>query len=178
MRPKAGADVPSRCSRRRAIRGHWSGSCLTTCRNCRCFAACRLAPDQQQGMVEREPQPIVAPQVEPAPHRGDRRKTRRKHPPRQTPAQQVQDPLDNPPHRPLARAARRRPAEGRVLHDGERRGPHPASSRRGCRRICHEAVRSGDTGDEAPAYRPGLRSRRCPLSPPSGLSGTPPPAMA
>jgi hypothetical protein len=66
------------------------------------FAPGRLAPDQEQGMIERQPQPVVPPQVEPAPHCRDRRKARRQHPPRQTAAQQIQDRLDNPPQRPLA----------------------------------------------------------------------------
>jgi hypothetical protein len=35
----------------------------------RCLPAYRLVPDQQQGMAQREQQPVVAPQVEPAPHR-------------------------------------------------------------------------------------------------------------
>ena len=42
--------------------------------------------------------------IEPAPHRRDGRKAGRQHPPRQGAAQQIQDRLDNPPERPLARA--------------------------------------------------------------------------
>src|SRR3546814_16237745 len=42
-----------------------------------CLAACRFASDQQQRMVERQPPPVVQPQVEPAPHRRDRRAAER-----------------------------------------------------------------------------------------------------
>jgi hypothetical protein len=54
-------------------------------------------------VVDPQPQPVVAPQVEPAPHRRYQREARRQHPLRQTAVQQIQDRLDNPPHRPLAR---------------------------------------------------------------------------
>ena len=81
------------------------------------FAALRFARRHQQRVVDPQPQAIVAPQVEPAPHRRDRRKARRQHPPRQTAAQQVQDRLDNPPHRPLARPPdMRRRRQQRLQH--------------------------------------------------------------
>ena len=69
------------------------------------LASHRFPPDQQQGVIEREPQTIVAPQVEPASHRRDRRKTGRQHPPRQPAAQQIQDRLDNPPQWPFTRSS-------------------------------------------------------------------------
>ena len=68
----------------------------------RCFAANYLSSDQQQGMVEREPLAVVAPQVEPAAHCRNRWKAWWQHSPRQTTAQQVEDRLDDPPQRPLA----------------------------------------------------------------------------
>src|SRR3546814_8668510 len=43
----------------------------------RSLAAYSFPPDQQQGMIEREPQTVVAPQIKPAPHRRDGRKARR-----------------------------------------------------------------------------------------------------
>lgn len=74
----------------------------------RSLAADSFPPDQQQGMIEREPQAVVAPQVKPAPHRRDGRKARRQHPPRQPAAQQIQNRLDKAPERPLARTPPRR----------------------------------------------------------------------
>jgi len=69
------------------------------------LAAVRLARGHEQIVVQRLPQAVVAPQIEPAPHRRNRREARWQHPPRQAPAQQVEDRLDNPPHLPLARTA-------------------------------------------------------------------------
>lgn len=66
-----------------------------------------LAHRHRQDMVDREPQTIVAPQVEPAPHRRDRRETRRQHPPRQAAPKQIKDRLHDPAQRPFPRAADR-----------------------------------------------------------------------
>lgn len=67
------------------------------------FTAMNLARGHQQGMVQRLPQPAVAPHVKPAPDGRHRWEARRQHPPRQATAQQIQDRFDNPPHRPSAR---------------------------------------------------------------------------
>lgn len=72
-----------------------AGRSLTTV----CFACCH-----QQGVVDRQPQPIVAPEVEPVPHSRDRRKAWWQHPPGQAAAKQIQDSLDNAPQRPFARS--------------------------------------------------------------------------
>lgn len=61
------------------------------------LAPYRFPADQQQSVIERKPKPIIAPQVEPASHRRDRRKTGWQHPPRQPAAQQIQDRLDDTP---------------------------------------------------------------------------------
>jgi len=74
----------------------------------RSLAAYSFPPNQQQGMIEREPQAVVAPQIEPAPHRREGRKARRQHPPRQPAAQQIQNRLNHAPERPLARTPHRR----------------------------------------------------------------------
>ena len=83
----------------------------------RSLTANRFASNHQQVVVERLPQPVVAPRVEPAPHGRDRRETGRQHPPRQTAAHQLEDRLDNAPHRPLARATdKERSWEERLKH--------------------------------------------------------------
>ena len=66
------------------------------------FAAMDLAHGHQQRMIQRLPQPVVAPQVKPAPDGRYRREAWWQHPPRQAATQQVKDRLDNPPHRPFA----------------------------------------------------------------------------
>src|SRR3546814_8948547 len=40
----------------------------------RSLAAYSFPPDQQQGMIELEPQTVIAPQIKPAPHRREDRK--------------------------------------------------------------------------------------------------------
>lgn len=70
----------------------------------RSLAAVRLACDHQQGVIDRQPQPVVAPKVEPVPHSRYGREARRQHPPRQAAAQQVKDRLDNAPQWPFARS--------------------------------------------------------------------------
>jgi len=72
------------------------------------LATLGLAHGHQQRMVQRLPQPIVTPQVKPAPDGRDGREARRQHPPRQAATQKIQDRLDNPPHRPSARTPDRR----------------------------------------------------------------------
>ena len=62
-----------------------------------------VPPDQQGGVIEREPQTIAAPEIKPAPHSRDRREAGRQHSLRQPAAQQIQDRFDNPPQRPFAR---------------------------------------------------------------------------
>ena len=42
----------------------------------------RFPPDQQDGVIEQEPQTVVAPKAGPAPHRRDQRKARQQHPSR------------------------------------------------------------------------------------------------
>ena len=66
------------------------------------FTVMDFAHDHQQRMVQRLPQPVVAPQVKPAPDGRYRRKAWWQHPPRQAATQQIQDRLDDPPHRPFA----------------------------------------------------------------------------
>src|SRR3546814_20496576 len=81
----------------------------------RSFATSRFTSHQQQGMIEREPQFVIAPQVKPAPNRRDRRKAGRQHSPRQPPPQQIQDRLDEPSQRPFPRTA----YGGGWRHEGE-----------------------------------------------------------
>jgi hypothetical protein len=63
------------------------------------FATHRFARDHEQRMIDRESQPVGAPQGEPMPHGRDWRKARRWHSPRQTAAQEVQDCLYDSPQR-------------------------------------------------------------------------------
>ena len=81
----------------------------------RSFAPDSFPPDQQQGVIERKPKTIVTPQVEPAPHRGNRWNAGRQHPPGQPSAQQIQDRLDDPPQQPFARTAHMRRRRQKLL---------------------------------------------------------------
>ena len=55
----------------------------------RSLPAVRRACNHQQSVIDRQPQPVVAPKVEPVPHSRNGRKARRQHPPGQAAAQQV-----------------------------------------------------------------------------------------
>lgn len=73
----------------------------------RSLAANDFPRHHQQRVIDRQPQAVVPPKVEPMPDSRYGREARRQHPPRQAAAQQIQDCLDNPPQRPFAGAAYR-----------------------------------------------------------------------